>query len=101
MEKIYIMGDIHTVTAFSFSGITGVVVEPDTVETSFKDLLEQEDAGIIMITHDLSQPISNIIYDVNLNSAKPVIIEIPGIDAPEGIRRSVLQYISEALGVSV
>lgn len=101
MEKILIMGDIYTVTSFSLSGIEGMVAGPDDAELRFRDLLAREDAGIIMITRDLSQSVTDIISDVNHTAAKPLIIEIPGIEATEDIRRSVLEYVTQSLNFMV
>jgi hypothetical protein len=38
---------------------------------------------------------------INLNLPAPVVIAIPGIDDAQGFRRSVISYISEALGISL
>ncbi|HPB83008.1 MAG TPA: V-type ATP synthase subunit F [Spirochaetota bacterium] len=100
MEKIYIMGDILTVTSFTLSGIEGIVADPGNAASMFRDLLRREETAVIMITQDLSGSLNEIIHEVNNAATKPLIIEIPGIEAPEEVRRSVLQYVTESLSIT-
>lgn len=100
MEKIYIMGDILTVTSFTLSGIEGMVADPENAVSRFRDLLRREETAVIMITQDLSGSLNEIIHEVNNAATKPLIIEIPGIEAPEEVRRSVLQYVTESLSIT-
>ena len=101
MEKIYILGDIHTVTALRLAGVEGRVADGKSVDAHFNELLEKGDAGVIVITRELAEQIPEKIYDVNVNSVIPVIVEIPGIDDPRGFSTSILDYITEALGISI
>lgn len=101
MEKIYILGDIHTVTSFRLAGVEGRVADRESVDIHLNELLERGDAGVIVITRELAEEIPEKIYNVNLNSVIPVIIEIPGIDDPRGFGKSVIDYITEALGISI
>ncbi len=101
MEKIYILGDVHTVTALRLAGVEGRVADRKSVDAHFNELLEKGDAGVIVITRELAEQIPERIYDVNLNSVIPVIVEIPGIDDPRGFSTSILDYITEALGISI
>ena len=61
----------------------------------------KNDAGIILMTNDLTDELQERIKEINLHMPMPVIIEIPGIDNEEGFRRSAMSYISEALGISL
>ena len=101
MEKIYILGDIHTVTALRLAGVEGRVAERGSVDIHFDELLKRGDAGVIVITRELAAEIPEKIYNVNLNSVTPVIIEVPGIDDPRGFGKSVIDYITEALGIAI
>jgi len=101
MEKIYILGDVHTVTALRLAGVEGRVADRKSVDAHFNELLEKGDAGVIVITRELAEQIPEKIYDVNLNSVIPVVVEIPGIDDPRGFSTSILDYITEALGISI
>ena len=101
MKKIYVMGDIHTVSAFRLSGVEGVVVPPDMVAARLEEIMGKADAGIILLTSDLALNIQERITAINLNVPETVVIEIPGIDDTKGLSRSVMSYVSEALGISL
>jgi len=99
--RIYLMGDAHTVTAFRVGGIEGVITDKEGSESILTDISGRDDAAIILITRDLSEPITEMITEINLNRVSPVIVEIPGIDDQRGFGKSLLGYITEALGVSI
>ncbi|MEN6374643.1 MAG: V-type ATP synthase subunit F [Smithella sp.] len=101
MEKIYIIGDFHTVSAFRLSGVEGIVSGPDNAAVKLEEIIEKYDACIILMTNDLTGDLQSRIKEINLNKPSPVVIEIPGIDDTEGFRRSAMSYISEALGFSL
>lgn len=101
MEKIYIIGDIHTVSAFRLSGVTGVVADREDVAEKIEDTIRRGDAAIVAITNDLADVLQERIGMINLNLPAPVVIAIPGIDDIHGFRRSVMSYISEAIGISL
>jgi len=101
MEKIYILGDIHTINALRLAGVEGRVADKENIDKHLNELLEREDAGIIVITRQLAEEIPEKIYKINLNLVTPVIIEIPGIDDSRGFGTSILDFITEALGISI
>ena len=101
MEKIYVIGDIHTVSTFRLSGVEGLVSQPDNASAKLEEIIGKRDAAIVLITNDLAQDLQERISEINLNMPSPVIIEIPGIDDEQGFRRSVMAYVAEALGISV
>ena len=101
MEKIYIIGDMHTVSAFRLSGVEGVVALPPEARARLEEIIGKKNAGIVLMTNDLTGDLQERIREINLNLPNPVVIEIPGIDDKEGFRRSAMGYISEALGISL
>ena len=101
MKKIYIIGDMHTVSAFRLSGVEGVVSGTDNAPTRLEEIVKKEDAGVVVITNELAEDLQERITEINLGSLSPVVIEIPGIDDTKGLRRSVVGYIAEALGITL
>jgi len=101
MKKIYIIGDIHTVSAFRLSGVEGVVSDQNDAQARLGEMLAKNDVGIILMTNDLAAGLRERIQEINLHMPSPVVIEIPGIDDAEGFHRSAMSYISEALGIAL
>ena len=101
MEQIYVIGDIHTVSAFRLSGVTGVIAGREDAAAKLEDIVRKGDAAIVAITNDLADDLHERIGTINLNLPAPVVIAIPGIDDGRGLRQSAMSYISEALGISL
>ncbi len=101
MEQIYIIGDIHTVSAFRLSGVAGIVSTRENAAADLENVIRKGDAAVVAITNDLADGLEERIGAINLNLPPAIIIAIPGIDDVHGFRRSVTRYISEALGISL
>lgn len=101
MSGIYLIGDIHTVSAFRLAGIIGVVCDEETAESRFDDIVSRGDASILAVTNDLARGLQARISAMAMTGALPVVVEIPGIDDEEGFSASALDYITEALGIAL
>jgi len=99
--KIFVIGDIDTVSAFRLSGVEGVIADRENTPERLEEVLRGGTAGIVMVTSELAGDLQERITQINLAPDGPVVIEIPGIDEAEGFRRSVVGYIAEALGISL
>lgn len=95
------IGDIHTVSAFRLAGVTGVISGRKDAAEKLDAIIRKGDAAVVVITNDLADDLGERITAINLNLPSPVVIVLPGIDDAEGFRRSVVSYVSEALGVSL
>ena len=101
MDKIFIIGDEHSVNAFRVCGIEGFNAGPANSEEILKSLLMNDDAFVILLTRECAENCGEMIRKVNLESVRRIIIEIPGIDDEPGFGRSLTSYITEALGVAL
>ncbi|PKL38494.1 MAG: hypothetical protein CVV44_11455 [Spirochaetae bacterium HGW-Spirochaetae-1] len=101
MESIYIMGDVHTVNAFRIAGIDGRVAARETARDVLETLMQSEDPAVVVVTRDCVEDIEAFIGELNLLRSRPVVIQIPGIDDARGFEKSLLGYITEALGVAI
>ncbi len=101
MKSIYIIGDMHTVSAFRTCGIEGVVSGRDSAPARLEEVIGKEDARIVVITNDLAEDLQTRIAEINMESPNTVVIKVPGIDDTKGFRGSVVDYISEALGIAL
>lgn len=101
MKKIYIIGDMHTVSAFRLCGVEGVVCGLDAAPAALEEIIGKKDAGIVLLTNDLAKNLRARITEINVNVPSSVVIEIPGLDDTQGLGKSGLGYVSEALGVSL
>lgn len=101
MDQIYIIGDIHTVSALRLSGVSGIVSNREDAAADLESVLRKGDAAIVAITNNLADGLHERIRAINIDSPVPVVIAIPGIDDALAFPRSVISYITEALGISL
>jgi len=101
MNRIYVIGDMHTVSALRLAGLAGRVCDQDTVATGLEEVVASDDASIVLITQKLAEGLQARIMEISLTGGAAVIIPIPGIDEPLALERSVASYIAEALGMAV
>ena len=101
MSNIYLIGDIHTVSAFRLAGVTGVVSNEAGVLADFNEIIARGDAGIVAVTNGLASKLEGRITAMALTGELPVVIEIPGIDEDGEFRTSALEYVAEALGIAL
>ena len=101
MKKIYIIADIHTVSAFRLSGVTGIVCEKDGASSMLDEVIKKGDAGIVAITSGIAEGLRDQITEINLGMMSPVVIEIPGINDPLALSGSSVDYIVQALGIAL
>jgi len=101
MKKIYLIGDLHTVSAFGLSGVEGVVADRDLARSELEEVIGKGDAGIVVITNELAYGLQARIAEINVAGSGPVVIELPGIDDTEASIRSAVSYIAEALGIAL
>ena len=101
MNTIYLIGDVHTVSAFRLAGVRGIVCDEDQVESSFDEVIGRGDAGIVAITNGLAGRLEARITAMAVSGELPVVIEIPGIDDDDQFRTSALTYVAEALGIAL
>ena len=101
MKKIYVIGDMHTVSAFRLSGVEGLVSDRDGARAVLDEVIGKGDAGVVAITNELARDLEERIIEINLSLMSPVVIEIPGIDEAPEFRRSAVGYIAEALGIAL
>jgi vacuolar-type H+-ATPase subunit F/Vma7 len=99
--SIFIIGDIHSVTAFRIAGFEGYAATRANVSEYFENLISKNYIGILLITFNLSSVIEEKIKKINYNFLYPVIIEIPGVEDTSTIDKSILSYVTEALGIAI
>mgnify|MGYP000845587495 CR=1 FL=1 len=84
MEKIYVIGDAHTVAAFRLAGVQGVVSGPDRVAGDLNAVAGAGDAGIVLVTRELSGHAGGLVARMSLEMTRPLVLDIPGVnDRPE------------------
>ena len=100
--KYYVIADDDTVLGFRYAGIEGSVVEsPEQARRVFHDKVADVSIGVIIMTEQAAETVGSEVQQIMYQSARPVIVQIPGPDGPSPRRRSLQQLIQEAVGIKL
>lgn len=102
--NFFVLGDEDVVLAFNFVGIKGktIISETDLID-EFNRVLNGDygDIGVLIITEKLSLLIEEKIINHQLSGEYPLIVEIPDMEGHIEERKSMLELIRKAIGLSV
>lgn len=102
MKFFLISDNTDTQMGMRLAGIEGVVVStPGQVSDALNRAKSDEDIGVILITEKLINMCHDEIYDMKLNTAKPLIVEIPDRHGTSDISRSIDEYVRDAIGLKI
>ena len=101
MEQICVIADMHTVSALRLAGVKGIVADKTDAEARLEEVLGKGENVLVIVTNELAQALAGRITEINFSRSLPVIIVLPGFDDTKGFSRSVVSYVSEALGVAL
>jgi V/A-type H+/Na+-transporting ATPase subunit F len=100
--KLFCIGDEDTVRAFGLAGVTGKVA-PTAGDASavLEQAVARPDCGIIILTDKVAASIRQQVDAIRLERERPLLLEIPGPDGAMPGRKSLRQFVQEAIGISL
>lgn len=100
--KYYIIGDEDTVLGFGMVGVQGRAVEnQEDAEAAFKNVLEDKEVGIIIITERIAQLIRTTVDRYLFRERFPLIVEIPDRTGPVSGRMGIREMVNAAIGIKL
>jgi V/A-type H+/Na+-transporting ATPase subunit F len=100
--RFFCIADEDTARGFRLAGIVTRVAETaDQVLAAIDEATAQRDCGVIIITEKLTALIQQYAEMIRLTRDRPLIVEIPGPEGPLPGRKSLREFVQEAVGVSV
>ncbi len=100
--KLYCIADEDTVRGFHLAGVAGeAVANPAEAEAAVRRVTESEAPGILILTDVVAAEIRTLVDQIRLDQAFPLITEIPGPDGPMQGRKTLRQFVQEAVGIRV
>lgn len=101
--RMYLLSDnVDTLIGMRLSGVEGVVVhEEKEILDALSDVMNQEDVAVVLITQMLMKKVRDTVYDLKLNRARPLIIEIPDRHGAGGTKDSITEYVQDAIGLKL
>lgn len=100
--KFYCIADEETARGFRLAGVTArVVATAEQARSAVDEAAARPDCGIIIIAEKVAVWIRPQIEVIRLERDHPLIVEIPGPEGPLSGRKSLREFVQEAVGVSV
>ncbi len=98
--KFFCIGDAETVRGFRLAGIEGKIVNASSeAAAALEQAVAQPDCGILVITQKVAAGIRPQVETIRWQRAHPLVVEIPGPEGPQAGRKSLRQFVQEAVGM--
>jgi V/A-type H+-transporting ATPase subunit F len=102
MKMFLISDNVDTKTGMRLAGIDGVLVHGrDAAIEALENAMKDKDIGIILITELLAEMFPEVISDIKLKSARPLIVEIPDRHGTRRPHDYIMRYVNEAIGLKL
>ncbi len=100
--KFVCIGDDDTTCGFRLAGIEArVVTTAEQTRAALEDAMGRADCGVVIITERLADGVRSLIETIRLEYERPLIVEIPGPEGPLPGRKSLRQFVQEAVGMRI
>jgi len=102
--KISVVGDLTTITGFRLAGVkdTYEIDEPGRAVSTLKELLKDENIGLIIISEKIADEIREDIEMLTEGRFTPIVVEIPDKRGPiEKKVDPIKELVKKAVGVEI
>ena len=100
--KFFCIGDADTVAGFRLAGIAAqTATTREQTRAAVEDIAAQPQYGVIIITERLADGIRPQIEAMRIERERPLIVEIPGPEGPLPGRKSLREFVQEAVGMRI
>ncbi len=98
----YCIADEDTVRGFRLAGVAGqAVTTASQAAAAVGAAAARPDCGIIILTEKVAASIRPQVDKIRLERDRPLIVAIPGPEGPLPGRKSLRQFVHEAVGIRV
>jgi len=100
--KFFCIADEDTARGFRLAGIgTQVAETAEEARAALEEITGLPDCGVIIVTEKVADLIRPQVEMVRMERERPLIVEIPGPEGPLPGRKSLREFVEEAVGVSI
>ncbi len=98
--RFFCIGDAETVRGFSLAGVEGAIVSTAAeAAAALEQAAGQHDCGILIVTEKVAAGIRKQVETIRWDQPRPLVVEIPGPEGPQAGRKSLRQFVQEAVGI--
>lgn len=98
--KLVCIADEDTVRGFRLAGVAGqVAATAGQAAAALEQAAALADCGIVILTEQVADGIRGQVETIRLERDRPLIVEIPGPEGARPGRKSLRQFVQEAVGI--
>ena len=102
MISYLISDNTDTLVGMRLAGITGVVLKTrEEALEEFNDCLNNKEIGILILTENIFDLISEEVMEVKLKNTFPLIVEIQDRTGLKRDPNFITNYINESIGINI
>lgn len=100
---MYLISDnVDTLTGMRLAGVDGVVVhEREELRKELETAMDDKDVGIILLTEKFGREFPDLLDEIKLERAFPLLIEIPDRHGTGRKKDFITSYVNEAIGLKL
>jgi V/A-type H+-transporting ATPase subunit F len=100
--EFYCIADEDTVRGFRLAGVEGAAVASAAeAEQAFARVAARKDLGILIVTDAVAAEARWQVNAIRTSRSLPLIVEIPGPKGPMPGRKTLRQFVQEAIGIRI
>lgn len=100
--KFFCIADEDTVRGFRLAGVDGRAVEsPEEADAALRQAAGRPGLGILILTDTVAADVRERVDAIRMGQGLPLIVEIPGPEGPMPGRKTLRQFVQEAVGIRV
>ena len=98
--KFYCIADEDTVRGFRLAGVAGTVVtSPGEAAAALEAAARHPEYGILILTQEVAAGVRREVDAFRIGRRQPLVVEIPGPKGPMPGRKTLRQFVQEAIGI--
>lgn len=101
--RMYLISDnVDTLTGLRLAGVDGVVVhEREELRKAIETAMDDKNIGIILLTEKFGREFPDLLDEIKLERAFPLLIEIPDRHGTGRKKDFITSYVNEAIGLKL
>ena len=98
--KFFCVADEDTVRGFRLAGIEGEAVSSaEEAAAAIRRSAERPHVGVLIVTHAVAADARTEVDAIRMRLATPLVVEIPGPEGPLPGRKTLRDFVQEAVGI--
>ncbi len=100
--RFYCVADEDTVRGFRLAGIEGeAVAGAPQAEAAIRHAAERPNLGVLIVTQSVAADARDLVDEIRMTRTQPLIVEVPGPEGPLTGRKTLRDFVQEAVGISL